>query len=340
MLHRYYLKHITRLTFAPDFKKYTCMALLAFAGQLCAYQSIDNSTFVFTDLLLWQLREGSADNWAQEISPAGVNQPINVLSVPFNWNGGLRVGAGRNYGNWDTVVSYTWFNTKGSSQASVTSGGIYSPFLGNFYINNIDGINFGPNYRNASIQWNFHFNIFDLEFGRPVKVDEFLKLRPFVGLKGGSINQSINSAWQNPTVATNFTSATEDLKNDFWGLGPVIGLDTTWVVYRINAKSFNIFGNFSGGLLWGHWHFEDEYANNAPVTDSVHLDNVNGAATMARALLGVEWKARYPATTLSIRLGYEAQVWFNQIQYYSLNMGRLNNLMSLQGGVLGFCFYF
>lgn len=320
-------------------KKHIFTILLAFASQLHGFEN-PISTFVFSDLLIWQLREGSADNWAQEISDSGVNQPINVLGVPFNWNTGLRVGAGRNYGNWDVVGSYTWFQTKASSQASVSSGGIYSPFLGNFFANNTNGSGFGPHYYDASVYWKLYYNIFDLELGRVFKIDEILQLRHFIGLKGGWINQNINSNWQHPTVATNFTSATEDLKNDFWGIGPSIGLNTTWPVYKVNNKILKIFGNLSGALLWGHWHFKDEYANNTPTTVTVHLDTVNGAASMATALVGIEWSANFSRSSLNIRLGYEAQVWFNQVQYYSFNMGRLNNLMSLQGGILGFCFYF
>jgi hypothetical protein len=334
------LKHTNRLTSYVDIKISIFIAVLIVSGPIFANKTNDSKTFAFADLLIWQLREGSADNWGQEISPPSVNRPINVLSVPFNWSPGLRLGAGRNHGNWDTVISYTGFITKGSSQASVTSGGIYSPFLGNFYIDNTDGASFGPNYRDASIQWNLYFNIFDLELGHTIKVDDLLKLRPFIGLKGGSINHNINSSWQNPTVATNFTSATEDINNDFWGVGPSIGIDTTWRFYPITNGAFNIFGNFSGAILWGHWNFSDDYANNAPATNSVHLDTVNSAATMVRGMLGIEWTKQFATSKLNIRLGYEAQVWFNQIQYYSFNMGRLNNLMSLQGGVVGFCFYF
>lgn len=301
---------------------------------------MDSSTFVFSDLLIWKLREGSADNWTQEISPNGVNQPINVFGVPFNLNAGLRVGAGRNHGYWDTTVTYTWFQTKGSSQASSATGGLYSPFLGNFYVNNTSGANFGPNYHDASVQWNLYFNVFDLELGRTFKIDDFLKLRHFIGIKGGFINQNINSNWQNPTIQTNFTNAEENLKNNFWGIGPSIGIDTTWPIYKANNGTLNIFGNFSGALLWGHWSFKDQYENNAQESVSINLNTINGAASMARALIGFKWDVNLDNADLTMRLGYEAQVWFNQLQYYSFNMGRLNNLMSLQGAVLGFCFYF
>lgn len=324
-------------------KKGIFLTLLVFASQLHGYQYADDSTFVFAEALIWKFRAGSADNWAQEISPAGTDRTARILGVPFKWQPGLRVGVGQNNcDDWDTVFSYTGFQTKGKSQASPTSGSVYSPFLGNFYINNTNGAGIsGPIYQSANIQWKVLYNIFDLEIGRKFAVDPFLKLRPFIGLKGGSINQTIHSNWQNPSVATTFTSASENLKNNFWGIGPSIGLDTTWAICQSSYGSFNLFADISGSLLWGHWRFKDQYENNTTASVAVHLRPINGAATMARGLLGIEWThCLSTESSLTIRLGYEAQVWFNQMQYYSFNMGRLNNLLSLQGGVLNLRFNF
>lgn len=324
-------------------KKSIFFSLLIFTTKLYANPYTDDSSSFFAEALVWELREGSADNWAQQISPAGPTRTAKVLGVPFKLSPGVRLGAVYNsgYADWDTAFTYTWFQTKGVSQATATTGGVYSPFLGNFFINNTGGAGLsGPIYRNASIQWKVLFNICDLEVGRTFQIDQFLSLHPFIGIKGGSINHNINSTWQNPTVATTFTSATENLKNNFLGVGPSLGLNTTWGIYSTPKSSFNIFGNFSGALLWGHWRFKDLYRNNTPTSVAVHVKPINGAATMTRGLMGIEWVGCIAETKMAVRLGYEAQVWFNQMQFYSFNMGRLNNLMSLQGGVLGFEFYF
>lgn len=312
--------------------------LVGFVSPLYGYQDTYDSNYFFADLLIWNVRAGSVENWAQEISPAGATQTAKLLNIPFKWKPGIRLGVGHNscYDDWDAVFSYTGFQTKGTNQASVTSGGIFSPFLGNFFMDNANGAAFGANYRNASIQWKILFNIADLEAGKTFQVARSLKLRPFVGLKGGVINHHIDSSWQNPTAPKSFTSATENLKNDFWGIGPAIGLDTTWSIYQVPTGCFNFIGNFSGALLSGHWRFKDYFQNNTGASVAVQLSPITGAASMARGLLGIEWVGSIADANVSIRLGYEAQVWFDQIQYYSLNMGRLNSLMSVQGAVLGF----
>lgn len=318
---------------------------LAFSGQVYSYQYLNGSTFVFSDLLIWRLREGSAENWAQVITiPKGISQSAKLVDAPFKWNAGIRAGIGYNHCNgWDAVLYYTGYQTTGTNHAT---GSVFSAFLGNFFANNTNGQNFGPFYHDASIDWKFYFNTVDLEFGHTFKIDQRLNLRPFLGIKTAIINQDIHTHWHQPSTTilgipipiTTFSSATENLKNDFWGIGPSIGLNTTWPIYKVSKGSFNIFGNVSGALLWGYWKFKDVYRNNTPASIAINLNNINGAATMARGMLGIEWASYFSKTSINIRLSYEAQVWFNQMQYYSFNMGRLNNLMSLQGGVLDFCF--
>lgn len=341
------------------------LGVAAFASQLYGYESnsrnprnpsnstnptnpnnlskIDNPpNYTFADLLVWKLREGGAENWAQIITPAGRNRTAEYFGVPFKWKGGLRVGVGSHldYDCWSTLFTYTYYQSTGLQSLSVGNGGIFSPFVGNFFFNNTDGANFGPNYFNANIKWKFLFNVFDLELGKPVLIEESIRLRPYIGIKSGFINQKIYTNWNNPTNAVNFSAATENLKNDFWGIGPSIGLDTSWSLYQSSCNSVNFIANAAGAIFFGRWSFSDVYQNNSPATITVFTNKVYGAATMARGFLGLEWCTAFYGSDLKLRLGYEAQIWFDQIQFYSLNIGRLDNLLSLQGGVIGIGFNF
>ena len=64
------------------------------------------------------------------------------------------------------------------------------------------------------------------------------------------------------------------------------------------------------------------------------MSPITGAATMLRGVVGFEWEQYFSRATSTVRLGYEAQLWLNQMQFYSYNIGRLNNVTSLQGGFL------
>lgn len=306
---------------------------MVFTAEAHAVTSGDKSTFGFIDLLTWQVRESGADNWGQMQAPGQTS--FNVLDAPFEWNTGFRIGVGHEFSqaSYDLVLAYSHYQTKAFNQAS---GVIFSSFVSNYFANNTNGANFGPTYNTANIRWQFFYNTIDLNLGRHFKLDPVLQVHPYVGLKAASINQKIYTNWLNPTTPTTFTAATENLKNDFLGVGPVIGVDTTWAIYSGTRQSFSLIGNIAGGLLCGHWHFDDVYSNNTPVSITTNLDSVNGASPLVDGLLSLQWSSQFATFDISVRLGYEAQVWFNQVQFYSLNMGRINRPTWLQGGDLEF----
>lgn len=313
-----------------------------FSNQIYAKQNTTHSTTAFADLLYWRMREGSTENWAQVITPAGANQSDTLIDAPFRWNTGLRIGVNyKQEQTFDSTIYYTGYQSKALNHAS---GRVFSAFLGNFFANNTNGANFGPFYQSANVQWRIAYNTLDFDLGKKFDVTPILTVRPFLGLKGASINQTISSNWEGPmttvlgvdTPITTFSTATETLKNNFWGIGPTLGLNTTWSLYKNEKTSFNVLGNFSAALLRGEWSFRDVYENNTPAAININTTNLVGLAPMAGTFIGMEWSHQLPKADMGIRLGYEAQVWFNQLQFYSYNMGRLNNLMSLQGGTLEF----
>lgn len=316
-------------------------------SQSYGYQFRSGSTRLFADLLVWQAREIGADNWGQTITAPGATRSVNVLDAPFNWNEGFRIGFQQNGPNdsWNTLLYWTSYQTKATNSAT---GQVYSSFVANYFANNTNGANFGPLYQNANILWRFAYNTVDIQLGRAFKIDQLLTLDPHVGIKMAVIDQTSNSDWHTPsqsisgviTPITTFSNASETLTNNFRGIGPSIDLHTTWPLFHNQTGSFNLFGNFIGALLWGHWSFKDYYQNNTPVSITVNVSDVYGASPMTGALVGIEWNSNKPKSNINIRLGYEMQVWFNQVQFYSLNQGRLNNITSLQGGTLSFAYQF
>jgi hypothetical protein len=290
----------------------------------------DPSSFVFVDYLLWQVRESGADVWAQTLVTSGQQTAAQINDAPFAWNSGIRIGLGHEFNDkaYDLALAYTHYQTGAFDQ---TSGVVASSFDGAYFANNTNGASLGLTYNNANIHWQFFYNTLDLMLGKSFKIDSLLKLHPFLGLKTASINQKIYTNWLNPTIPTTFTAATEDLKNDFWGIGPILGVDTTWSIYSSPNQAFNLIGNISSGLLYGHWHFNEVYNNNVPTTIAVSVESVNGASPMTAGLLGFQYRRQFSKSDFSLSLGYEAQIWFNQIQFYSLSMGRANRPTSIYG---------
>ena len=307
---------------------------------------------LFADALFWTVREGSADNWAQVITPKGFLGSYvgtaTLVDAPFDWNTGFRVGLGYQPLTDDlgAVLHYTNFSTRATSRAA---GEVYSAFLGNFFVDNTDGDTFGPHYRSASIRWDFDFHTIDLEVRRSFPIAPNLTVRPFAGLKAAFVNQSVKSTWRQPINTLEktylFNSATEDLEQDFWGIGPSLGVTLEMPLCTRPQYSLSFFGTPSGSLMYGHWTFSDLYTNDGPTSTTmstptsiaINTSPISGVATMLSGVMGFEWNQSLSRASTTLRVGYEAQVWLNQMQFYSYNMGRLNNLMSLHGGVLEFC---
>lgn len=296
------------------------------------------SNYAALDLLVWQVTEGGADNWSKTISPAGIQQNAQIANAPFNWNEGVRLTLGHIFPEKsDISFAYTHYNTQATNQVS---GIVYSSLDANYFANNTNGASFGPSYSNANIRWQLFYNNLDLELGHDFHLDSLLSVHPRFGLDLASINQNIYTNWNNPTTTSTFTSASENLKNDFSGLGPIFGIDSLWTLYENTRQSIDIVGNFTTALVYGEWTFKDVYNNNKPTTITVNSDNIKGLSPMVDGLLGVQWSMKFPSSELAIRLGYEEQIWFNQMQIYFLDTGKMNRSTSFQGGDLQIKFNF
>lgn len=302
---------------------------------------------IFADLLVWCAKESGTEAWAQVLTSSGTHAQFDLRAVDFEWNAGFRVGVGygMRHDQWDTQLYYTWFHTHGDGRASGGPGTVHSSFLGNFYVDNTQGAGLsGPAYQNASIRWAIRFNMFDWELGRSFWVSKALSLRPFVGLKGGWIHQKIHSTWQTPNLPASefFNTATENLKNNFWGIGPCGGLNTKWMLFTRPNHTFSLFGDFSAAIMYGQWTFGDRYRNDIQQEIVIRSSHLKSGATMARGLMGFGWDAKFcqGRYQFSTKLGYEMQFWLDQLQFYSFDIGRLSNELTLQGGTLELRFDF
>ena len=302
---------------------------------------------IFVDPLIWTAREAGTDCWAEGFASGKSFISNNLEQVRFRWDLGVRIGACYEikHDQWDTQLFYTWFKTQGKDYASRGPGSMHSTFLGNFYVNNPEGAGItGPAYESASIEWAIKLQTFDVELGRKFLVSKSVELRPFIGAKGGWIHQFIHSKWYRPQLDKPpfFNLGIENIKNNFWGIGPEIGINTTWALFNGRHNSFGFFEDISGAIMYGHWAFSDVYNNDINQKIIIDSQPINGGASMLRIFTGLEWDAEWRQNCYQwcTKLGYEVQCWLNQLQFYSFTGGRLGNQLTLQGVTFEFCFGF
>lgn len=302
---------------------------------------------IFVDPLIWTAREAGTDCWAEGITSGQSFLSNNLEHVNFGWDIGVRVGAcyETKHDQWDIRLFYTWFKTQGKDYASRGPGSMHSTFLGNFYVNNPQaaGIS-GPAYESASIKWPIKFQVFDVELGRNFLIGQSVELRPFIGAKAGRIHQFIHSKWYRPHLDKPpfFNLGIEDIKNNFWGVGPEIGVNSTWALFAGRHHAFGFFQDISGAIMYGRWAFSDVFNNDINQKIIIDSQPINGGASMVRIFTGLAWDAqlRQSCYQWCIKLGYEAQCWLNQLQFYSFTGGRLCNQLTLQGVTFELCIGF
>jgi hypothetical protein len=288
----------------------------------------------FADMLI--LKANEIATWALNVdfmpyTTSGGASAVNFSQTPkavnFNWDVGVRAGLGYRFegDRWDTRLYYTWFQTRGKdrSVAPNADADITTAFLGQW-------LTFGFASSSGHIQWNIHLNALDWELGRDSPVSKGLSFRPYVGLKGAWIDQTIHSQW----ISKGF-KATENLKNDFWGLGPKGGVNTNWHLGSFNHHSFNLFGDVSLAVLGGRWSFKDIQKTSAN-SSIAGINPTTGAATfMFHGLMGFSWDVTFnKQSNIGVRVGYEFQYWYDQLKVFTFLEGTLHAALVLQGGML------
>jgi hypothetical protein len=289
---------------------------------------------IFATLLYWHATQ--TVDWAIVDYIENPNrQNHSFQGVSFGWDPGFKVGAGYHmeYDGWDTQFSYTWFRTRTSEYLQQDSGVIKPAYWG--FTTALT-----ESYLSGQLHWNIHFNMFDLDLGRSFWLGENLAVRPFIGLKGGLIDQTIYTNWQNPSVEVSLLgttlTATENLKQNFRGIGPRGGIGSKWGIGNLNHVS--LIGDFAAGFLWGHWQFSDHFADNSLVTVNTRSADRNFGALMAQSFLGLgfDYTFRHDLSHFSFQMGYEIQDWFSAYQLFDDNTGQHNNDLIFQGLSLSF----
>lgn len=300
--------------------------------------SIEAKWDLFADVLLWKVDEIASwglkndffiHNRSGEAATLVFDQ--NEKMVLFDWDVGIRTGFSYCFerDRWDTEFSYTWFRTSGkdSSTKLNSTSVVSSALLGEW-------LTFGNIMDAGRIDWRILLNAIDWEIGRNCTPGKGLMFRPHFGIKGGWIFQTIHSDW----VKTSQITSTENIKNDFWGLGPKGGVNSQWELRALKKNySFHLFSDASFALLGGCWTFKD--VQKTSMNSSIVSNNfTTWAGTFVfQGLMGLGWDVKLKnQTNLGIRVGYELQYWFDQLKVFTFLEGTLHAALVLQGGMLDF----
>ncbi|NGX56924.1 MAG: hypothetical protein K1060chlam5_01177 [Candidatus Anoxychlamydiales bacterium] len=292
-------------------------------------QDPSSNWIVSADLLAWLVSEEVSSIWADVITVGDNTSSWEAKVFKFKWDYGFRISTGYHvHDKWDTALYWTRFHTDAKRTIPYKPNATIIPEFFAAFLS-------GDSPQSMSVKWSLLLNMFDWEIGQSYWVSKELFLRPFLGVKGGWINQSIHGQYYNLSIDHILTnnSGSEHLKNNFWGIGPLGGINTKWRTFHFGSNFFDLFGDFSMATMWGTWSCGDLYKNTADKTSSVNMNNSKLGALMFRGFMGIEWNINFNAkkSYLATKLGYEMQLWLNQLRLATFQLQRLHNDLTLLG---------
>jgi hypothetical protein len=251
-----------------------------------ASPQLGKENWFFTgDMLWWHLSEGGTD-YAQlfnQFPGTAASVPVKNRQLNFKWDYGFRAGIGTTFQHdqWDLYLNFTWFRTDNSSASSLHNGHFLVPLTDLPLIQ----------ASQVKIHWNVHFYDFALNLGRHYFISPQVAFHPYFGINTAFISQTKRS-YSRVTSPFVGTLNSKD-RNDFWGIGPDIGLEGKWFVF----SGFNLFASAAGALFWG-----DFVVRHNEFSPSFHA---------SRARLNFDTHQIVPMAQLQLGLGYETNIHHN-----------------------------
>ena len=264
-------------------------------------------------------------NWenAESVNSGSVDYRL----FDYDWAPGFRVALGFDTGlnHFDSHFSYTWFQSKSKEIAT----GVVTP---SFFASRLSGLEpFGK----EQVSTNLHYNIFDWDLGQMFSASPHLLTRPYLGLKGGWIKQDFHCYLSQSLSSLSFldSAGREMIEQIFRGGGPKVGLELKFVLGDYTKSYFSLLGQYECAFLWGNWTIKDEFKD--PIGSEIFLRTSNrnfGSLTMS-SFLGFSYDAliNHSNTKFRIKIGYEIENWFNQLQIFTDISGAQSNNLFLQG---------
>lgn len=200
------------------FKKAIASLLLVSA----ALQAEELSTLwtLSADLLIWKANEERLD-YAKHDS--------HLIKPHFDWNLGFREKFAYNpwEGDWEFHLQWTHIINKASGHKSEEAFPVWT-FS--------DAITDDDFVTSSRTHWGAHTNLFDAVYGYHYKPTSWFTLTPWAGLRSTWIDQRFRDKYDG-----GFFGPFPDIvymKNYFWGMGPIIGLDPE---FFLGSRRWSIF---------------------------------------------------------------------------------------------------
>ncbi len=261
----------------------------------------------------------------------------------FDWDSGFRVGLGIGFpcDKWGIAVNWTHYRTDASysdrGNSTITSDGNNTLItnakipLPGFY--NDQSIRVGAITQQSSeldSDWDFQFNVVDLDLFRNYYVGCSLAIKPYVGLRALFLKSQIDSFAQyegssDEAFLGNLKIA-QHLRSDFKGVGLKGGVDS---FYELMC-GLGIYGDIGAAVIYGNYDLKHRALTIAgPISDQDNQTYVaenelpfcyDTLRLMTDLKIGLEWRETFNCNQnmVIIKAGWEHHLLVNGSQFQTL----------------------
>ncbi len=247
----------------------------------------------------------------------------------FKWDFGFKAGFTFNstHDGWDIGAVWTWYRGSASNhvEAEVDDNHTLIPLWSAYsFIGNVNLIW----ARDIEAHWSFKLNLADVELGREFWASKYLTLRPHIGIRFASLNQSYTlrhkgGVWSFVNAA-NLLNNEVNLRNDFCGVGARSGLNTIWNI----GKGLSLFGNTAVSVIYGRFKVKHDEWNmllRVPHNTTRLLeteDHFRASRAITDLTLGLQWSTPFGQSCqygFALALAWEHHMFFDQNQMWRVN---------------------
>lgn len=266
--------------------------------------------------LYWKAYEEGLDYVIKNNSgTAFINNDASVKRMELGWNWGFRIGLEYEIPHQKMDLESTW--TSYVSTATSHSKAEFPATLFSVWTYPGAGIS---SETEAKAKARLKFNVVDLMMGATFSPRSFLDIKPRAGLASAWIDQKFNIHLSGGSTSSPALVLDDHivLKNNFWGIGPKFGLNTTWSL----GCGFNIIANVDISVLYGEFEIKQDEtvlsSGLSPATTYVDVDSNRFHLLRAYLdmMLGLGWDHMFHNDRyhLSLQAGWENNILWGQNQ--------------------------
>ncbi len=277
---------------------------------------------ITTDFIYFQARENGLAFAVNNKGNATVLSDAKAKNPDFSWDPGFKFSLAYffNHDAWSVNLNFFHYHARITDFYPHKEGIFIFPAWAHLDA----GLGFVDEMRN---RWRLHMGLLDLLLKRCLEVSHCLQLFPYAGLRYAEIRQKTRIDYFGGTLFPNGQDDI-DMKNKFWGLGPMAGLSGFWEFFCDFGFYFNAATSFPYGFFYVH---QDERSS---LTDNEirFFKTFHILRLITELAAGLRWTYCWDHINVDCHAGYELFFLWGQNQFVRfLNQPATGNFVSNGG---------